>query len=334
VSILYSDKDGRKLVGKPDKNGYFYVLDAITGQILHKVGTKSGSPATPSGLMKIGGWYPEGFTDATFTHVYGGDQNGDVWRVDMDQAMVPYATSTDVTTGMPVLMHFATLMDATGTRRQPITARPVATPITVAGIKRRVYYVGTGRYLGNSDLSDAGLGASAWQQSIYGIMDKDTGVSLGNVRPGLVPQTLAPLAPGKRAVSRNPVDWSARDGFVIDLLPNIDAIPTDGERIVLDLQLVLGTLVITSTIPEKGGCTPGGFSYQYNLDYRTGGYIGNSAPADGSGFKTGLIVGTAIVQTSDGSIKAINKSYTGENTPAAVGIEPFTQMKRFSYRER
>jgi len=314
--------------------GYFYVLDAITGQILHKVGTKSGSPATPSGLMKIGGWYPEGFTDATFTHVYGGDQNGDVWRVDMDQAMVPYATSTDVTTGMPVLMHFATLMDATGTRRQPITARPVATPITVAGIKRRVYYVGTGRYLGNSDLSDPGLGGSAWQQSIYGIMDKDTGVSLGNVRPGLVPQTLAPLAPGKRAVSRNPVDWSARDGFVIDLLPNIDAIPTDGERIVLDLQLVLGTLVITSTIPEKGGCTPGGFSYQYNLDYRTGGYIGNSAPADGSGFKTGLIVGTAIVQTSDGSIKAINKSYTGENTPAAVGIDPFTQMKRFSYRER
>ena len=102
----------------------------------------------------------------------------------------------------------------------------------------------------------------------------------------------------------------------------------------LDLQLVLGTLVVTSTIPEKGGCTPGGFSYQYNLDFKTGGYVGNSAPAGGSGSKSGLIVGTAIVQTSDGSIKAINKSYTGENTPANVGIDPFTQMKRFSYRER
>jgi type IV pilus assembly protein PilY1 len=121
---------------------------------------------------------------------------------------------------------------------------------------------------------------------------------------------------------------------VIDLLPNIDVLSTDGERVVLDLQLVLGTLVVTSTIPEKGGCTPGGFSYQYNLDFKTGGYVGNSAPALGSGFKTGLIVGTAIVQTSDGSIKAINKSYTGENTPANVGIDPFTAMKRFSYRER
>ena len=31
VDILYTDKDGRKLIGKPDKNGFFYVLDAKTG---------------------------------------------------------------------------------------------------------------------------------------------------------------------------------------------------------------------------------------------------------------------------------------------------------------
>jgi len=34
VPILYTDKDGRKLVGKPDKNGYFYVLDAKTGKFV------------------------------------------------------------------------------------------------------------------------------------------------------------------------------------------------------------------------------------------------------------------------------------------------------------
>jgi alcohol dehydrogenase (cytochrome c) len=34
VPILYSDKSGRKLVGKPDKNGYFYVLDAKTGKFV------------------------------------------------------------------------------------------------------------------------------------------------------------------------------------------------------------------------------------------------------------------------------------------------------------
>jgi type IV pilus assembly protein PilY1 len=320
--------------------GFFFVLDAITGQILHKVATKSGGTTTPSGLAKVGGWYEKGLADAQFDWVYGGDQNGDIWRVDMSKAMTPYFAPSDVDTTS--IMHFATLKDLSGTRLQPITARPVATPLTVTGIgRKRIVYFATGRYLGISDLSDAGAGGPAWVQSIYGLMDKDTGVSLGDVRASgtLVEQTLSPLALGRRAVSKNAVDWSAKNGFFIDLLPDIDvALPdgqrTDGERVVLDLQLVLGTLVVTSTIPVKGGCTPGGFSYQYNLDFKTGGYVGNSAPAGGSGFLAKLIVGTAIVQTSDGSIKAINKSYTGENTPANVGIEPFTQMKRFSYRER
>jgi len=318
--------------------GFFYVLDAITGQILHKVRTSLDNATTPSGLMKIGGWYPEGLNDALFTHVYGGDQNGDVWRMDMNQTMVPYnpaAPAASVTPpAMPVLLHFATLTDAAG-RRQPLTARPVGSPITVAGIgQKRVYYVGTGRYLGNSDLSDPGAAGNAWQQSIYGIMDKDTGVSLGNVRAGgnLVTQVLsAPLNPTVREITKNPVDWTVRDGFMIDLNPDST---TDGERVVLDLQLVLGTLVVTSTIPVQGGCTPGGESFQYNLDFRSGGYVGPTPPAAGSGWRSGLIVGTAIVQTSDGSIKAINKSYTGENEPRNVNIDPFTQIKRFSYRER
>jgi alcohol dehydrogenase (cytochrome c) len=34
VDILYTDKAGRKLIGKPDKNGYFYVLDAKTGKFV------------------------------------------------------------------------------------------------------------------------------------------------------------------------------------------------------------------------------------------------------------------------------------------------------------
>ncbi len=317
--------------------GFFYVLDAITGQILHKVRTTADNVASPSGLMKIGGWYPEGLNDALFTHVYGGDQNGDVWRMDMNQAMAPYNPAAPAASVnppvMPVLMHFATLTDAAG-RRQPLTARPVGSPLTVPGIgQKRVYYVGTGRYLGNSDLSDPGAAGSAWRQTIYGIMDKDTGVSLGNVHLGgnLVPQTLSALGTTGRAVTKNPVDWTVRDGFMIDLNPDSTS---DGERVVLDLQLVLGTLVVTSTIPVKGGCTPGGESFQYNLDFKSGGYVGPTAPAGGSGWRSGLIVGTAIVQTSDGSIKAINKSYTGENDPRNVNIDPFTQIKRFSYRER
>jgi type IV pilus assembly protein PilY1 len=181
-----------------DGRGYFYVLDAVTGQILHKVSTGSGSTTTPSGLAKVGGWYDKGLADAQFDWMYGGDQNGDIWRVDMSKAMTPYFAPTDVDT--TTIMHFATLKDASlPGRLQPITARPVATPLTVTGLgRKRVVYFATGRYLGNSDLSDAGAGGPAWLQSIYGLMDKDGLSGLGDVRAvgNLVTQTLSPLAAG------------------------------------------------------------------------------------------------------------------------------------------
>ena len=330
-------------VGTGDGGGYFYVLDAITGKILHKVGNKSGDPVNPSGLMKVGAWYPDGRTDATFTHVYGGDQKGQVWRMDMQQpGMTGYLVPTDVTTGMPFVGLLATLQDDAG-RAQPLTARPVGTYVGTAPVPgnpalNRIYYVGTGRYLGNSDLTDPGAGGPAWQQTIYAVRDRldDPGFTpIANFRTGnVVRQTLTDIggAPPRRSVSKAPVDWTSQDGFYIDLNPGGS---TDGERVVLDLHLVLGTLIVTSTIPPDGvGCELGGTSYQYNLDFRTGGYVGNSAPALGSGVKSKLIVGAAIVQTRDGTIKAINKTYEGDNITSPVQVEPYTTMKRFSYRER
>jgi len=104
---------------------------------------------------------------------------------------------------------------------------------------------------------------------------------------------------------------------------------------VLDIRLILGTLIVTSTIPNAGGgCVPGGNSFQYGLDYKTGGYVGNNALAI-SGVNVGqFLVGTAIEQTADNSIKALNKTITGENITTPVPISANFQGKRFSYRER
>src|SRR6267154_1119455 len=123
------DSDGRWVVvvtsglnnvNPGDGKGYFYILDAITGQILHKVGTGVGDTTTPSGLMKIGAYYPTGLDDPNFTHVFGGDQQGNVWRVDVSTfpsdkgvgtVMVPYTGPTAITTGMPWVGRLAILKD-------------------------------------------------------------------------------------------------------------------------------------------------------------------------------------------------------------------------------
>src|SRR5262249_7030770 len=119
--------------------GYFYVLDALTGAVLEKVSTSTGSIATPSGLMKISAFYDSALTDATFQYIYGGDQLGNVWRLDVG-----------ATTGSTVTL-MTTLKDSAG-RAQPITTRPALTHISTF----RILYIGTGRYLGTPDLADPG----------------------------------------------------------------------------------------------------------------------------------------------------------------------------------
>jgi type IV pilus assembly protein PilY1 len=239
--------------------------------------------------------------------------------------------------------HLATLKDATG-RIQPITARPAGTPLTTTSSgTKRIYYVGTGRYLGDglhggiSDLADPGLASGiAWQQSIYGIKDDLDAVPAGwgDIRAGgnLVPQTLSALSSTVRRITKNAVNWDTKAGFVIDLDPDLT---TPGERVVLDVRLILKTLLVTSTIPSSSGCTPGGTSFQYNLDYRTGGYVTGSVNGAAGTNLGQFVVGTAVAQTVDGLIKALNKDYSGENTPTTISIDRDpTKLKRFSYRER
>jgi type IV pilus assembly protein PilY1 len=278
----------------------------------------------------MGGYYPDGLDDPNFTHVYGGDQLGNVWRLDMAQTMLAYPA---VTTGAPAVMRLATLKDAAG-RIQPITARPAGTHIGAT----RIYYVGTGRYLGNSDLTDPGAGGIAWQQSIYGIRDNlDSGVTPpASFRTGnVVRQTLAQSG-ANRTISKNPVDWTSQDGFFIDLNPVFSSPAGDspGERVVLDLRLIQGTLLVTSNVPAGGACVPGGTSFQYGLDFKTGGYVGNDSATTAGVYISQFLVGAAIEQTADNSIKALNKTITGENLTTPIPIDIQFAGKRFSYRER
>jgi type IV pilus assembly protein PilY1 len=290
--------------------GFFYVLDPITGQVLFKVGTGAGTTGTPLGLMKQAGFYPKGLVDGTFITIYGGDLQGNVWRMDMTAATASVA---------PTIIHMATLKDASG-NTQPITVRPVATNYQTF----QIYYVGTGRYLAATDPSDTS------QQSIYGFKDKGTDYGTNIRAANLVVQTLS--TGSTRTISNNNVNWATNDGFVIDLNPGNT---TPGERIVLDPRLELGTLIFASNVPIIGGCTPGGDSFVYNLNFSSGSYVPGTTNGVAGVRQGSFLVGLTPIQTTDGSIRTINTDSGGGLNTGSVNINNNPSViQRFSYRER
>jgi type IV pilus assembly protein PilY1 len=296
-------------------HGYLYVLDAITGEVLNKIDDGAGGVASsdcptgfsapcPSGLAKISGWVDNFNVDNTIKYIYGGDLMGNLWRF-------------DVTTATPTVLDLATLKDANG-KPQSVTAQPDLGNVN----GNRVIYLGTGRYLGVTDLSDPSTLTPAlpyaYQNTIYGI--KDNGAANGNLRTSgnLVQQTITNQSDTSRTISSNAVNWSTQMGFYLDLDPDGTS---PGERVVLRPQLNLGTLVVTTDVPNANACTTGGDSWTYQLNYLTGSYISTTTGMQ-AGYKTtgSLVVGNVIVRLPSGQLKIIQTTASGKKNTLGLNI--------------
>ncbi len=281
--------------------GYLYVLDAATGAILTKIDTGVGNTTTPSGLARITGRAENPSTDNTALTVFGGDLLGNLWRFDMTNNSV---------------IKLASLTDHLG-NPQPITTRPdvgkcQGTPMVM---------LGTGRYLGLSDLTDT------QRQTIWGIRDSTT--PLGALRGNnMVQQTLSSAPAGTYTVSSNPVDLATKNGWFVDLDQNL------GERVSLDPQLLLGTLLVVTNQPEDvSACTVGGNSYKYEFDFCSG-----AAPLAASGvvgrkIGSSIAVGFIAIRLPSGQLKVISTFAGAEKTTEGVTTSASGAVRRVSWRE-
>jgi len=147
---------------------------------------------------------------------------------------------------------------------QPITTRPELAEILYAGSRHAVVFVGTGRYLGLTDVSTTG-----GRQSVYGIKDPLGDTGWGNPRAQMIEQRLQTSADGQsRTVSRNTVDWSSSNvaGWYIDL-------PDAGERVAVNMSLAFTTLTLATIVPEQDVCSGSGYSWLYDLNITSGSFI-------------------------------------------------------------
>jgi type IV pilus assembly protein PilY1 len=308
---------GYNNVSPGDGKGYLYILDVATGEVLQRVGTGEGSTTTPSGLGRIAAWADNFNLDNTAKYVYAGDLRGHVWRFDL--------TGTTAT-----VEPLGTLTDASN-RPQSVTTKPELANVN----GHRVVYIGTGRFLGLSDLQDPATwvpsSTDAYQQSLYAI--KDSGINHGNVRSSgtLVQQTLAAKDTLGRTVTTNTVDWSSNNGWYVDFNPGGTS---PGERVNVDPQLTLGTLNVKTNVPNARACTFGGDSWYYQFRYDTGSFI-STAPGQlvAQKLTNVLIVGSTIVGTGAG-LRDIIIDNTGRAQVVGVNVGATgSSGKRIGWRE-
>ena len=325
---------GYNNVNPGNGQGYLYVVNAGTGAAIHTIGTGVGSDAAaitgicatapcPSGLAQIRAWVDNTRYDNTTTKVYGGDLYGNVWRFDVNDTFGASGVEAQL---------LATLRGPGGAV-QSLTARPELGKVAGSA----VVFVGTGRYLGGTDLNNAEV------QSIYAIKDNGGSSSVGNPRgdvgaTGFVQQTLTsttcPAASPYcvagtpiRTSSSNPVNFATQKGWFVDL-------PGARERANTDPQLALGTLAVTTNLLDPSACSVGGSSFVSFFDYKTGGAV------QGTNGMVGLFLGNALatrpvqLRYTDGTVRSlVRMSDNTWQTPTAPIPPSGIGTRRTSWRE-
>ncbi len=200
-------------------------------------------------------------------------------------------------------------------------SQPITTPPELGDIDgHTVLFFGTGRYLGSTDLDDTQT------QAIYGIRDDgSTQVTLAD----LTAQSMSGSGTS-RSVTSSSVSWDTGYGWYINL-------PDSGERVHLPAQLYFGTLLISSLVPQATECQPGGYSWLYFLDYRTGGRIETNTVALRY---TSPLVGLTVAKLPGGTPKVYGITADGGVPPpppdlpiSTAGTGGATSGKRIMWRE-
>ncbi len=315
---------GYNNVSPGDGVGRLYVVNANDGSLIRAISTGAGSGGTPSGLTHIRGWVDDGDSDNTVKRVYAGDNLGNVWRFDVNNNVGAAGHDAQL---------LATLKAPDGATAQPVTSRPELGQVGT----HAMVYVGTGRYLGMSDLTDTTT------QSIYAIKDRLTDENFGDPRlaaNSFVKQTLSlgncppntDVCTAGATVRTNanpqPVNLASDGGWYVDL-------PISSERVNTDPQLALGTLVVNSNVIESGNvCKVGGSSWANFLDYATGAPVSTANGVTGVPLGNAIATRPALVKLPNNKVISISRlsDNTTVSTPTPISTT-VTPTRRLSWRD-
>lgn len=306
LSSGYNNVPGVDGAAGGDGMGHLFIVDVKTGAILMDVSNNSGSTETPSGLARITAITVNPSTDPVTTYIYGGDNQGQLWRFDLVSTPGSVAVVKMADAGI----------------KQPITTRPdvstcEVTTVAPSGVHsrsvRRVVLFGTGRLLDVPDTSNTDT------QSMYLIKDLDgvAGNPIGDLRgASMVQQKLRVVDASHTSdylISQNAVNLAQKDGWYIDW----DINPR--ERLNLDPRIINGGVsAVTNVTGESSACSVGGSSNIYQVNLCTGSVPTAQQLAGTVLSSSSAAVGYIVISLPDGKLKYIATLATGEKASGSI----------------
>ena len=234
--------------GKP----FLYAVDPQTGVTIRKIDLCAAVPVAcdltvTNGLASVTAANANGIPGAPVDMVYAGDLQGNLWAVDVSNAV-------------PALWNARVLFqarDGLGNRQAITTAPSLSLNPNYPRKLGLMAFFGTGQFLTAGDLT------TTQTQSFYGVWDNGPPMS---TRANLQAQTIAdvPGTPVTRTATSNVVNWGTQVGFYFDL-------PDSGERSITDPILAAGDAIFTTYAPSTDPCSPGGTSFLMAVSFRDGG---------------------------------------------------------------
>ncbi|MBU0971417.1 MAG: hypothetical protein KKC20_12265, partial [Proteobacteria bacterium] len=276
-----------------------YIVDADDGTLIKKISTGSSTGcnglSTPLAI--------DVDADSKVDYVYAGDLQGNLWKFDLTSAVVSDWDVAYKTGATPKPLFQA--KDVHG-NPQPITIKPDAMFHCDSRKSGYIVAFGTGKYLGNQDLSDTS------KQTLYAVWDygddsdnseflgsfERTNASVLSNQPATVSLLMQNVifsgtinSVTYRILSNNDILWKTQDDP--DTAPVTDPVtvlnqnpssteanhagwyfdlPDEKERIVRDLVIRGGKVIAITSIPQTSSpCVAGGESYLMEVDACTGG---------------------------------------------------------------
>jgi type IV pilus assembly protein PilY1 len=326
-------------------NGAIWVLNAKTGAVLKKFQiapscgaststytcvVESGlSSSNPLNLGKMTSFVTSVATEEVRS-IYAGDMQGNLWRLDVDQADKANWT----------IQKLAQFTSPSGTGPYGTTRQPITTEPTVnwdKGKDLRWVFVGTGEDLSGLD-RDATKAQANQVQSFYAIADGQGATPLSLGTP-ITRNDLVSTPPSSVAS----VDISGKRGWYMDLAASV---PTSGstlgtlaERVVLKPTANFGVVLYATNTPTLDLCSPGYSSKLYARGYlygKTGAsYLTNASGAAVPYFSSaaGNAADPTLVQLADKSVVFQSCDLTGKCTTSPFMNAGSMSQSRVSWRE-